>query len=292
MTETSAPWTRTIARALKDQAFKSRLLADPVATLKEAGVAVPDGLAIKVVENTANEVHMVLPDYPAADPLSDTELERIATGSLQDRTINEAPPYGLVRHWLGKEAVERLLDYAQSNEHRFEDFTIRDGWGSRKVDQTHRISRMMKLPDAGELASELKAKVECLLPIMFETLGCDPFTPHKYEMELVAHGNGAFFAEHLDTVPSSDRIDSHRAVSAVYYFHATPKAFAGGALRLHSLGTSGQQGIVVDVPPENDMFVYFSSWLPHEVLRIDCPNDQFLASRFAINVWIHRSYSF
>jgi hypothetical protein len=192
MTETSAPWTRTIARALKDQAFKSRLLADPVATLKEAGVAVPDGLAIKVVENTANEVHMVLPDYPAADPLSDTELERIATGSLQDRTINEAPPYGLVRHWLGKEAVERLLDYAQSNEHRFEDSTIRDGWGSRKVDQTHRISRMMKLPDAGELASELKAKVECLLPIMFETLGCDPFTPHKYEMELVAHGNGAF----------------------------------------------------------------------------------------------------
>jgi hypothetical protein len=46
MTERSTPWTRAIARALKDQAFKSRLMADPVATLKGAGVAVPDGLAI------------------------------------------------------------------------------------------------------------------------------------------------------------------------------------------------------------------------------------------------------
>ena len=83
MTERSTPWTRAIARALKDQAFKSRLMADPVATLKGAGVAVPVALAIKVVENTANEVHMVLPDYPAADQLSDAELERVAAGRYQ-----------------------------------------------------------------------------------------------------------------------------------------------------------------------------------------------------------------
>ena len=83
MTDTSTPWTRAIARALKDRAFKSRLLADPVATLKEAGVAVPDGVAIKVVENTASQVHMVLPDYSAADQLSDAELERVAAGAMQ-----------------------------------------------------------------------------------------------------------------------------------------------------------------------------------------------------------------
>jgi hypothetical protein len=56
MTETSTPWTRAIARAMKDRSFRTRLLANPTATLKEAGVAVPDGLVIKVVENTANQV--------------------------------------------------------------------------------------------------------------------------------------------------------------------------------------------------------------------------------------------
>jgi Nitrile hydratase, alpha chain len=51
-----------MVRAIKDKTFKARLLVDPTATLKEAAVDVPDGLAIKVVENTANQVYMVLPD--------------------------------------------------------------------------------------------------------------------------------------------------------------------------------------------------------------------------------------
>jgi hypothetical protein len=57
-------------------------MADPVATLKGAGVAVPDDLKIKVVENTASEVYMVLPDYP-----SDDELERVADGGLSDAEL-------------------------------------------------------------------------------------------------------------------------------------------------------------------------------------------------------------
>jgi hypothetical protein len=89
MTDTGTPWTRVIARALKDRAFKSRLLADPVATLKGAGVVVPDGLTIKVVENIANEVYMVLPHYPAADQLSDAELERVAAGTRHPDPCSE-----------------------------------------------------------------------------------------------------------------------------------------------------------------------------------------------------------
>jgi hypothetical protein len=42
-----------IARALKDRAFKARLLADPTATLKEAGLAIPEGTKV---------VHLVLRD--------------------------------------------------------------------------------------------------------------------------------------------------------------------------------------------------------------------------------------
>ena len=69
MTERSTPWTRAIARALKDQAFKSRLMADPVATLKGAGVAVPDGLGVL--------------DGALRIGLSDAELERVAAGRYQ-----------------------------------------------------------------------------------------------------------------------------------------------------------------------------------------------------------------
>ena len=82
MAETSTPWSRAIARAMKDKTFKARLLADPAATLKQAGVEVPDDLAIRVVENTANQVYMVLPDS-RDDALSDTDLERIAAGLHQ-----------------------------------------------------------------------------------------------------------------------------------------------------------------------------------------------------------------
>jgi Nitrile hydratase, alpha chain len=82
MTQTSTPWTRAIARAMKERSFRTRLLTNPTATLKEAGVDVPDGLAVKIVENTANQVYMVLPDS-GDDQLSDVELERVAAGMYQ-----------------------------------------------------------------------------------------------------------------------------------------------------------------------------------------------------------------
>jgi SM-20-related protein len=75
---------------------------------------------------------------------------------------------------------------------------------------------------------------------MFEALGAQPFSP-IFELELVAHGDGAFFARHMDTLNHH-----HRIISAVYYFQALPKAFCGGVLRLHSLAASGDQGMFVE----------------------------------------------
>jgi hypothetical protein len=79
MMEMSTPWSRAIVRALKDKAFKSRLVANPTATLTAAGVDIPVGVTVKVVENTANQVYMVLPDSGDGE-LSDNELERVAAG--------------------------------------------------------------------------------------------------------------------------------------------------------------------------------------------------------------------
>ena len=70
---------KIIARAWRDPAFKAKLLADPQATLKEAGVAVPAGVKVTVVENTDSHFHLVLPPKPAGE-LSDAELDKVAGG--------------------------------------------------------------------------------------------------------------------------------------------------------------------------------------------------------------------
>ena len=195
--------------------------------------------------------------------------------------FNKIPRYGLIHGWLGTEMVERLLRFAQSNEHRFEDTQVMHN-EAREVDYTRRVSKKLGL---GNFKTEVRAKVEDVLPIMFEALGNKPFIPSKIEVELVAHGDGAFFERHIDTLTHHE--GRRRIISAVYYFHALPKAFSGGVLRLHSLAGSGQQCTFIDIAPDYDMLVFFPSFFPHEVLPVICKSGQFLESRFAINFWIH-----
>ena len=47
--------------------------------LKSAGVDMPAGVTVKVVENTDKHVHLVLPPKPTGD-ISDESLEKIAAG--------------------------------------------------------------------------------------------------------------------------------------------------------------------------------------------------------------------
>ena len=198
-------------------------------------------------------------------------------------SFNRVPQHGVVYGWLGGQFIERLLVYAQSNEHLFKESTVTYGTSGR-VDTTRRISR--RLDDFGHLNEQLKSKVREVLPTMLQTLGIKPFKP-TVELELVAHGDGAFFARHIDTLTGPERRDrNHRIISAVYYFNALPKAFSGGVLRLHSLAGTGEQGAFVDIPPDYDTLVFFPSMFPHEVLLVQSPSGKFLDSRFAINCWI------
>ena len=72
---------KAIARAWTDAAYKTKLVGDPNAALSEAGVEVPVGTTVKVVENTADTQHVVLPVAPAkASELSTEELEKVAGG--------------------------------------------------------------------------------------------------------------------------------------------------------------------------------------------------------------------
>ena len=56
-------------------------MSDPHAALAEVGVEVPAGNTVKVMENTADTHHLVLPaSPPAAGELSSEELEKVAGG--------------------------------------------------------------------------------------------------------------------------------------------------------------------------------------------------------------------
>jgi hypothetical protein len=73
-------WSQMVAKAWSDELFKKRLLADPAAVLKEHGIAVPAEMAVKVVEDSAKVVHLILPERPGE--ISDEELAKVAGGAL------------------------------------------------------------------------------------------------------------------------------------------------------------------------------------------------------------------
>lgn len=59
-----ADFAAVVERAWADGAYKARLLEDSTAVLREAGIRIPDGITVKVVENTENLVHVIMPPRP------------------------------------------------------------------------------------------------------------------------------------------------------------------------------------------------------------------------------------
>ena len=82
-----AEWERTLVqRSMEDEDFRQRLLDDPKGTLEqELGTRLPDDVEVRVVEESADAIYLVLPS--SASPLggqggelSDRELEAVAGG--------------------------------------------------------------------------------------------------------------------------------------------------------------------------------------------------------------------
>jgi len=67
-----------VTKCWGDPDFKRRLIADPVATLLAEGVTLPDGMKVNVVENTASEFTIVIPDD--SSELSDAILDSVSGG--------------------------------------------------------------------------------------------------------------------------------------------------------------------------------------------------------------------
>jgi len=71
-------WAKIVAQAWADPEFRARLLADPAAVLKEAGLDMPDGVTLRVMEDTASLTHVVLPAVPDSAEIGEQLDARIA----------------------------------------------------------------------------------------------------------------------------------------------------------------------------------------------------------------------
>jgi hypothetical protein len=81
---------RLIQRSLEDEAFRQRLLDDPRAAIEqELGTQLPESIEVRVVEESADTIYLVL---PSASPigqggeLSDQELDAVAGAGLAEAT--------------------------------------------------------------------------------------------------------------------------------------------------------------------------------------------------------------
>lgn len=210
------------------------------------------------------------------DPLLCTQIMKASTPPA---AFAKPAPHHVIRGFLGETMVERLLEFALA---RREDFAPAKIGRQGRLDDAVRQSA--QLCDLGGLKPILEAEFRAVFPAAIEALRIAPFDLTFIELQLVAHGDGAFYQRHIDTGTGGDG-PNHRVLTGVYYFHALPKTFGGGALRLHSILPEEQGGSHVDIDPDRDTLLLFPSWAPHEVRPVSCVGGDFAQSRFALNCW-------
>jgi Rps23 Pro-64 3,4-dihydroxylase Tpa1-like proline 4-hydroxylase len=201
------------------------------------------------------------------------------------------PPCHQYRDFLDPSEHQALLDWTIANRARFGPARL----AGRIVDPERRVAE--RLDDLGPHRALFERRLAQHLPDIFRRTGTRPFEVEFIELELAAHGDGAFFTDHVDIPIGSGRQpiggDSSgtqdRLVSAVYYFHREPKHFTGGTLRLYRFDDPTASGDFIEFEPEQNSLVVFPSWARHEVRRVGCPGCGFEDYRFAVNAWLCRT---
>jgi nitrile hydratase len=77
----------------KSSAYRSRAVIDPRGVLRELGVGLPDGVAVRVWDSTAEIRYLVLPERPAGTEHLDAEaLAALVTRDAMIGTTKVAAP--------------------------------------------------------------------------------------------------------------------------------------------------------------------------------------------------------
>jgi SM-20-related protein len=194
-------------------------------------------------------------------------------------------PHRIFPDWLGEREAARLLAYSLAAEARFTPTRLNHGGpghsNAGRLDAVVRQSCVLR--DLGAFTGPLRRKALALQTSLESTLGLLQAPANNTQMEMVAHGDGAFYRPHTDTYTGDEYTPGgRRRITMVYYFHRRPRRFTGGRLRLFDLG--GEQSI--EIEPTHDSLLVFPSSARHEVETISCPDGGFADGRFAVNIWL------
>ena len=185
-----------------------------------------------------------------------------------------AAPHLVVPNFLPVEDHANLLQWTLGNEPAFAPAKVHTG-----VDDN--LRRALILQDIGPFKLPFAKLASSHYRNWLTQMNLPPFDVSGVELELAAHNDGAHFTRHTDTQTAMGQ-GTHRALSAVYYFFREPKSFTGGHLRLFSNDES-----YTDIQPAQNTLAVFPSFVPHQVMQVQCPSRHFADSRFAINCWLH-----
>jgi len=189
-------------------------------------------------------------------------------------------PHRIFPGWLGETAAARLLAYSLAAEARFMPTKLADH-GAARLDAVVRQSLVLK--DLGAFANPLRRKALALQAGLETAFDMQHTPANSTQMEMVAHGDGAFYRPHTDTFTGDEYTPGgRRRMTMVYYLHRQPRRFTGGRLRLFD--RSGEQSI--EIEPTHDSLLVFPSSARHEVETISCPDGAFADGRFAVNIWL------
>ena len=75
-------YAKLVAAAWADESVKQRLIESPKQVLKEYGVEMPEGIDIRVFENSDNIVNLVIPMKPADIVMDSVETREAAFGCM------------------------------------------------------------------------------------------------------------------------------------------------------------------------------------------------------------------
>jgi Rps23 Pro-64 3,4-dihydroxylase Tpa1-like proline 4-hydroxylase len=198
------------------------------------------------------------------------------------------PPFALLRGFLEEEQHIALLNWALASKPLLEPSTVGT---DRHVDPRTRLSLSLPISSNDKPWRDmLRTRIEEKQTEIFAGAGVKPFPVAKLELELVVYLQGAHFGAHRDIDRSGSQSGFDRVLTGVYYFHAEPKGYTGGTLRLIRFGCDkATAGNFVEVQPEQNALLVFPSWAMHEVTPVRCDSDDLRSARLAINCWLHRA---
>jgi SM-20-related protein len=215
----------------------------------------------------------------------------MSTEDDSELAVGPLPPVAVIDDFLDPATRRALFDFALSRETQFRAAEVVVG-GDEQVDPTRRINRRIR--KLGPIEADLSTCFLRALPSIQSAIGGRVMIDPALELEVTAYSDGAFFTPHLDIPvgvgrrPFSAYDNQDRVISAIYYFHATPKLFEGGDLRLYRFGMDpdrAEPGDVRDIEPVDNRLVAFPSWALHEVRPVRSSSERFADSRFALNCW-------